>query len=102
MPAGFPFRTSYPFPFALVQRGGGTPGKRLPTRVAFITEAIARNGKIVAYKGYIAGVGMTTWTQTERDIPVDDVIHSWRQKPSARSIQQAQKRVPILAAENER
>lgn len=88
--------TSYPTPFALVLRNGNTGGKRLSTRMAYITEAVAHNGKIVFYKGLIGTTKLTGWSKHPMRIEPSDIIKTWRSRPHITDIQRAKSRLPVF------
>ncbi len=86
--------TNYPAPFALVLRGGVEPGKRPMTRMAFITEAIARHGLIVGFRGLIGSNTLTGWTRHPRPIEPEAIVRTWRSRPSAAAIRKARLKLP--------
>ena len=89
------FKTSYAYPYALVRRGGDTPGKRISTRMAFITHAVNEDGTLLFFKGYIGNKEMGAWTKHPRKIAEADIVKSWRSLPSMVTIRKARKALPI-------
>lgn len=74
--------TCHNAPWALIRRGGATPGKRCATRMAFLVGVIAPNGRALAVTGYLMRADMTGATKTPRRIEWDDILFRWRRKPT--------------------
>jgi hypothetical protein len=90
--------TCHHAPWALVRRNGDTAGKRLSTRMAYLTDTIAGPDRhSVALRGYIMRNDMTSWTKHPRRIEWCDVIKTWRWKPTTLDVQKVKARLPIAA-----
>lgn len=79
---GWIFPTSYATPFALVLRGGSAEGNRPATRMAFIVEAVAIDGRIDHFRGYLGDAKLSGWTKSVRRIETSEVLKAWRNRPS--------------------
>ena len=90
------FITNYAEPWALVRWGGDESGKRPRTRLAFVREAIAENGRIVAYRAHTR-TGYGAWTKRPRRFTPGEVIKTWRHCPSATAIRRTRERLPVTA-----
>lgn len=86
--------TSYAAPYALVTRNGVSPGKRPNTKLAFLTEAVAEKGQIIGFRGRIAtDAAMSDWSGTIRPIDAEEVITTWRSKPSLAAIERERRKL---------
>jgi hypothetical protein len=90
--------TCHHAPWALVRRNGDTAGKRLSTRMAYLTDTIADPGRqAIALRGYIMRNDMTGWTKRPRRNEWCDVIKRWRWKPTVTDARRVKARLPIAA-----
>lgn len=78
-------KTCYYAPWALIRSGAVTPGRRPGTQLAWITEAIAEHGEIVAYK-VVPHLGDERPTKRARTIPCDSVVRVWRTRPHPKTL----------------
>lgn len=86
-------RTNCGMPWALIKRGGQTPGKRPGTRLAFITTLSSPNGgRTLTIKAIMPNsrFASATWTKPR---PVDerDIVKQWRNAPSKAAVAKAKK-----------
>lgn len=89
--------TCYAYPWALITWNGRTPGHAPSTRLAFITETIARQGEVVGYRVYHqpsdGRIETDRWTSTLRTVDCDRIVRTWRHPPSSQAIRQAKLRL---------
>lgn len=90
--------TCHPSPWALVRRAGDTPGKRLSTRMAYLTGFIAQKGTAIALKGHVMNNDMTNWTKHPVRVEWIDIIKQWQRQPDVRDIALIKSKLPIAAA----
>ena len=79
------YTTSYPYPWALVIWNGQSAGKRPCTKMAFLKEAVAVDGHITHYRGFVLGA------KTVRRFQPDAILKTWRREPSDAAIKRAKR-----------
>lgn len=90
-------KTSYATPWALILSGGVVPGQRPRCTLAWIVEALAVDGKIVAFK-VVPHEGDDRPTKRARRIDAAGVLRTWRNRPQAAALRRARaalKRSPM-------
>lgn len=82
--------------WALIKRGGATPGHRPRTLMAWLVEAVVRDGKVVEYRAYLMGNNMTTRNKHPRSVLPAAIIAQWRfdQRPTLEAIKAVQRKLP--------
>ena len=87
--------TRHSQPWALIRRNGDTPGRRTPTRMAYLVDTIAPKGIAVALTGYIMRNDMTGWTKHPRRIEWADLIKQWSRQPTVADVRKVKARLPM-------
>jgi hypothetical protein len=72
--------TSYAYPWALLMTGGASPGQRPRTQLAWITEAVAKQGDIVGYR-VVPFRGGSRPTLRARLVEPSAIVKTWRGRP---------------------
>ena len=85
--------TCHGSPWALIFRGGDTPGRRRSTRMAYLVGTIAPGGQAIAVTGYIMNNDMTGWTRHTRRIEWADIYYQWRDQPMKSEIENKRKKL---------
>lgn len=88
-------------PWALVRRSGDTTGKRLSTRVAYLTGSYVPKGEhqATAFVGYVMNNDMTNWSKTKRQVEFADIIKQWRRQPTPAQVRAVKKKLPVATDE---
>ena len=82
---GFAVKTSCSRPWALVARATGT-------QRAWVTEWIAEQGRVVAFKAVTFNREGQQMQAKPRRFDIDDLIHDWRAYPDVRQWREARRR----------
>lgn len=83
---GVPVTTNLAAPWALIQEGRPRPGRRAPTRLAYLTQAIASGGEVRAYRGVPVRRDGTPSPVPAHRIEPADVIATFRNRPTLRAL----------------
>jgi hypothetical protein len=95
--------TNHRAPWALIRRNGDTIGKRLSTRMAYLTDTIVGlDRRAVALRGHVMRNDMAGWTKHARRIEWNDVIETWRHQPGVADVRKVKASLPIALPLNGR
>jgi hypothetical protein len=90
-----PSPTAAAAPWALVRYGGRPPQHRPSTRLAWIVQAVAHDGQIVGYEAYTYHASQDTWSQAPRRVAPEDLLATWRSRPSVTTQERVRQRHPL-------
>lgn len=84
--------TNHADPWALVKRGGGRPGARPFTQLAYLVGTLVPRGEAqaVAMTGFIVEDGRA-WTKHTRRVDWADVVKRWPHRPTEEQIATAKR-----------